>query len=75
MSEKETVQAELPVLGGGGEGSLGIKTPFSFIQKSHLLSTFPWQTTYRCPGWYIQWASCFREDSLFSTLKKNFLYI
>lgn len=36
MSEKQTVQAELPVLRGE---SLGIKTPFSFIQKS-LLSTF-----------------------------------
>lgn len=59
MSEKETVQAELPVLWGE---SLGVKTPFSFIQKSHLLSTFSWQTTYRCPGWYTQWASCFKED-------------
>lgn len=37
MSVKETVQVELPVLWGE---SLGIRIPFSFIQKSHLLSTF-----------------------------------
>lgn len=37
MSEKETVQVELPVLWGE---FLGIKIPFSFIQKSRLLHFF-----------------------------------
>lgn len=73
MSEKETVQVELPVLWGE---FLGIKMPFSFIQRRLIFSPLfhgklPTDVQISISSGYL----VSENVKLFLYLKKNLLYI